>query len=93
MMAPAAAIFPPLSLALALLFKASPTYWADGDSRIMISKALNLSDRLSGCAKLAKRMLGAQKTHFAVFQFLNAMEGASAEELDEFLVRFQHERN
>jgi hypothetical protein len=54
----------------------------------MISKALNLSDRLSGCAKLAKRMLSKQKSHFSTFQFLNAMEGASAEELDEFLVRY-----
>jgi len=54
----------------------------------MISKALNLSDRLSGCAKLAKRMLSGQKTRFCVYQFLTAMEGASPEELDEFLVRF-----
>ena len=80
---------PALELGIGVAFQGSaPTYWADGDSRIMISKALNLSDRLSGCAKLAKRMLGAQKTLFSVFQFLNAMEGASAEELDEFLVRF-----
>jgi hypothetical protein len=54
----------------------------------MISKALNLSDRLSGCAKLAKRLLAGHKSHFSVFHFLTAMEGASAEELDEFLVRF-----
>jgi hypothetical protein len=80
---------PALELGIGVAFQGSaPTYWADGDSRIMISKALNLSDRLSGCAKLAKRLLGSQKTHFSVFQFLNAMEGASAEELDEFLVRF-----
>jgi hypothetical protein len=80
---------PALELGIGVAFQGSaPTYWADGDSRIMISKALNLSDRLSGCAKLAKRLLGGQKTHFSVFQFLNAMEGASAEELDEFLVRF-----
>jgi len=80
---------PALELGLGVAFQGSaPTYWADGDSRIMISKALNVSDRLSGCAKLAKRMLGTQKTHFSVFQFLNAMEGASPEELDEFLVRF-----
>jgi hypothetical protein len=80
---------PALELGIGVAFQGSaPTYWADGDSRIMISKALNLSDRLSGCAKLAKRLLGAQKTHFSVFQFLNAMEGASPEELDEFLVRF-----
>jgi len=80
---------PALELGVGVAFQGSaPTYWTDGDSRIMISKALNLSDRLSGCAKLAKRLLTTQKTHFSVFQFLNAMEGASAEELDEFLVRF-----
>jgi hypothetical protein len=82
---------PALELGLGVAFQGSaPTYWTDGDSRIMISKALNLSDRLSGCAKLAKRMLARQKSHFSVFQFLNTMEGASAEELDEFLVRYNH---
>jgi hypothetical protein len=82
---------PALELGLGVAYQGSaPTYWTDGDSRIMISKALNLSDRLSGCAKLAKRMLSKQKTHFSIFQFLNTMEGASAEELDEFLVRYNH---
>jgi class 3 adenylate cyclase len=80
---------PALEIGIGIAFQGSaPTYWTDGDSRIMISKALNLSDRLSGCAKLAKRLLTKQKTLFSVFQFLNALEGASAEELDEFLVRF-----
>jgi hypothetical protein len=84
-----ASSLPALELGLGVAFQGSaPTYWTDGDSRIMISKALNLSDRLSGCAKLAKRMLAGQKTQFSVFQFLNTMEGASAEELDEFLVRY-----
>jgi hypothetical protein len=80
---------PALEIGIGVAFQGSaPTYWTDGESRIMISKALNLSDRLSGCAKLAKRMLSGQKTQFSVFQFLTAMEGASAEELDEFLVRY-----
>jgi len=80
---------PALEIGIGVAFQGSaPTYWIDGDARIMISKALNVSDRLSGCAKLAKRMLAGQKTHFSVFQFLTALEGASAEELDEFLVRF-----
>ena len=80
---------PALELGLGVAFQGdAPTYWVDGDSRIMISKALNLSDRLSGCAKLARRMLAKQKSHFSVFHFLNTMEGASAEELDEFLVRY-----
>jgi hypothetical protein len=80
---------PALEIGIGVAYQGSaPTYWTDGESRIMISKALNLSDRLSGCAKLAKRMLFGQKTSFSVFHFLNAMEGASAEELDEFLVRY-----
>jgi hypothetical protein len=80
---------PPLELGIGVAFQGSaPTYWTDGESRIMISKALNLSDRLSGCTKLAKRMLSGQKTLFSIFHFLTAMEGASAEELDEFLVRY-----
>jgi class 3 adenylate cyclase len=49
---------PALELGVGIAFQGSaPTYWTDGESKIMISKALNLSDRLSGCAKLAKRML------------------------------------
>jgi hypothetical protein len=80
---------PPLELGIGIAYQGSaPTYWTDGESRIMISKALNLSDRLSGCTKLAKRMLRGQKTLFSIFHFLTAMEGASAEELDEFLVRY-----
>jgi hypothetical protein len=80
---------PPLELGVGVAFQGSaPTYWTDGESRIMISKALNLSDRLSGCTKLAKRMLAGQNSQFSIFQFLTAMEGASAEELDEFLVRY-----
>ena len=80
---------PALELGVGIAFQEdAPTYWTDGDSRIMISKALNLSDRLSGCAKLARRLLGAQKSHFSLYQFLSVVEGASAEETDEFLVRY-----
>src|SRR5215469_7490811 len=85
----AASDLPALEIGIGVAYQGSaPTYWTDGESKIMISKALNLSDRLSGCAKLARRMLAKQKTLFSVFQFLTAMEGASAEELDEFLVRY-----
>jgi class 3 adenylate cyclase len=80
---------PALELGLGVAYQGdAPTYWTDGESRVMISKALNLSDRLSGCAKLARRMLDRQKSHFGLFQFLQTMMGASAEELDEFLVRY-----
>jgi len=58
---------PALELGLGVAHQGdAPTYWTDGESRVMISKALNLSDRLSGCAKLARRMLGKTKITFRV---------------------------
>src|SRR5260370_5114074 len=82
---------PALELGLGVAFQGSaPTYWTDGDSRIMISKALNVSDRLSGYANLSNRLLTNQKTLFSVYQFLNTMERASAEDLDAFPVRYNH---
>ena len=52
---------PRLELGVGIAFQGSaPTYWVDSDSRIMISRALNLSDRLSSCSKVARRMLGDQ---------------------------------
>ena len=48
---------PPLELGIGVAFQDSaPALWMDGDSKIMISKALNLSDRFSSCSKMAKRV-------------------------------------
>ena len=66
----------------------APTYWVDSDSRIMISRALNLSDRLSSCSKVARRMLGDRSSLFRLFVFQPGMEGAQEDEIDEFLIRF-----
>jgi hypothetical protein len=55
---PESSDLPRLELGVGIAFQGSaPTYWMDTDSRIMISRALNLSDRLSSCSKAAKRML------------------------------------
>jgi len=80
---------PPLELGLGIAFQNSPpTYWMDSDSRIMISRALNLSDRLSGCSKVARRLLARNASPFRLFLFQTMMEGASEEEAEEFLIRF-----
>ena len=43
---------PPLELGVGVAFQDSaPSLWADGDSRIMISRALNLSDHGSPAAR------------------------------------------
>jgi len=80
---------PRLELGLGIAYQNSPpTYWMDSDSRIMISKALNLSDRLSGCSKVARRLLAQNASLFKLFLFQTMMEGAPEEEADEFLIRF-----
>jgi len=81
---------PRLELGVGIAYQDSPpTYWVDGESRIMISRALNLSDRLSGCSKVARRMLGEHTSPFNVFLFQTVMEGAAEEEeVQELLIRY-----
>jgi class 3 adenylate cyclase len=80
---------PRLELGIGIAFQGSaPTYWMDTDSRIMISRALNLSDRLSSCSKAAKRLLSQNQSLFRLFLFQTMMEGVAEDEADEFLIRF-----
>jgi len=49
---------PPLELGVGIAYQnSSPRYLMDGNSRIMISEALNESDRLSSCSKLARKLM------------------------------------
>ncbi len=80
---------PRLELGVGIAFQGSPpTYWIDSDSRIMISRALNLSDRLSSCSRVARRLLGQQTSTFKLFVFQTLMEDVAEDEADEFLIRF-----
>jgi len=80
---------PRLELGIGIAFQGSPpTYWMDTDSRIMISRALNLSDRLSSCSKAAKRLLAQNPSLFRLFLFQTMTEGVAEDEVDEFLIRF-----
>jgi hypothetical protein len=80
---------PRLEIGVGVAYQASPpTYWMDNNSRIMISRALNLSDRLSSCSKAARRLLGKHGSPFRLFVFQTTMEGTTEEEMDEFLLRY-----
>ncbi len=81
---------PRLELGVGVAFQNSaPSVWSDGDSKIMISKALNLSDRLSSCSKVARRLLQNNPSPFRVFSLQTLIvEGGAAEEGDELLMRF-----
>jgi len=80
---------PPLELGVGVAFQDSaPSLWTDGDSNIMISRALNLSDRLSGCAKMAKRLFKDNAAPFNVYLLQSLMEDAEVDEGEELLVRY-----
>jgi hypothetical protein len=49
--------------------EAAPLYLMDGEHQIMISEALNESDRLSGCNKRARKVMEPQAGPFHVYAF------------------------
>jgi class 3 adenylate cyclase len=80
---------PPLELGVGVAFQDSaPSLWMDADSRIMISRALNLSDRLSSCSKMAKRLFQTNAAPFNVYLLQTLMEDVAADEGEELLVRY-----
>jgi hypothetical protein len=80
---------PRLELGIGVAFQnAAPSLWMDGDSRIMISKALNHSDRLSSCSKMARRLFADNASPFNVFQLQSLMDVAEEDESEELLVRY-----
>jgi hypothetical protein len=80
---------PTLELGLGICFQESaPMYLMDGTHRIMISKALNESDRLSGCSKGVRKLINAQTNPFNVYSFQTVDDMDTGGIPDEFLVRY-----
>ncbi|HXX19098.1 MAG TPA: hypothetical protein VEJ46_06820 [Candidatus Acidoferrum sp.] len=80
---------PPLELGVGVAFQDSaPSLWMDADSRIMISRALNLSDRLSSCSKMAKRLFQSNPSPFNVYLLQTLMEDVEPDEGEELSVRY-----
>ena len=70
---------PELELGVGItLQEAAPLYLMDGEHQIMISEALNESDRLSSCNKRARKVMEPQAGPFHVFVF-QAAEPAKGE--------------
>src|SRR5580658_2416145 len=72
---------PELELGVGItLQEAAPLYLMDGEHQIMISEALNESDRLSSCNKRARSVMESQAGPFHVFVFQAGDDAASTEE-------------
>jgi hypothetical protein len=69
-----------------------PTFLFDGDHRIMISSAINLADRLSGCSKMVRRRLEPQKKPFNLYVFQplpdQSEAGAKRATVDDLSLRY-----
>lgn len=84
-----AAGLPALELGIGICFQDSaPMYLMDGSNRIMISKALNESDRLSSCTKGARKFLAGADSLFNVFSFQSVDDEDTGGMPEEFLVRY-----
>ncbi len=71
---------PSLELGTGISFQDSaPMYLMDGDQQIMISEALNESDRLSSCSKRVRKAIAGTESPFNVYAF-QALHHAGVEE-------------
>jgi hypothetical protein len=72
---------PSLELGVGIAFQdSSPMYLLDGEHRIMISDALNESDRLSSCDKRIRKAMRGISVPFNVYEF-RASEGVDADKM------------
>jgi len=66
----------------------APMYLLDGESRIMISDAINRADRLSSCNHSACRRLQGQKLPFSIFLFQLLADADTGGVPDDFLFQY-----
>jgi len=65
-----------------------PSFLFDGDSKIMISQAINQADRLSSCDKLLRKIFKSQNDVFNLFVFENESEELIEKTGDEATYRY-----
>ncbi len=84
---------PVFELGIGISFENSaPTFLFDGNHRIMISSAINLADRLSGCSKMVRRRLEPHKKPFNLYVFQPQSDpsepGANHATVDDLAARY-----
>jgi hypothetical protein len=80
---------PSLELGIGISYQDSaPMYLMDGTRQIMISKAINESDRLSSCSKGVRQLLEDRELLFNVFSFKTVEDSETGGEPSEFLLRY-----
>lgn len=65
-----------------------PAFLFDGDQRIMISSAINIADRLSGCSKPLRQALFQTSVPFNLYVFQSVSDEAVLEAEDDLFLRY-----
>ena len=80
---------PGIELGVGISYQDSaPMYLMDGEQRIMISDALNESDRLSSCSKRVRKSMKAVETPFNVYAFQTVSEADVEDSPDDFILKY-----
>lgn len=80
---------PALELGIGICFQdAAPLYLMDGEQHIMISDALNESDRLSSCSKRARKAMEPLQSSFNVYAFQTVSDDDAGENADDFMMNY-----
>jgi len=70
------------------LQESAPLYLMDGEHQIMISEALNKSDRLSSCNKQARKVMDAVAGPFHVYAFQASDEAQAADTTEDSIISY-----
>ena len=80
---------PPLELGVGISYRESPpTYLVDGGEQVMISDALNESDRLSSCSKRMRKSIEAMESPFNVYVFQAVSDKEAAESPEDYMMHY-----
>jgi len=80
---------PALELGIGISYQDSaPMYLMDGEQRIMISDALNESDRLSSCGKRVRKSMKAVETPFCVYAFQTVSDADVQDSPEDFIQKY-----
>jgi hypothetical protein len=80
---------PSLEIGIGICYQDSPPmYLMDGEQRIMISDALNESDRLSSCSKRLRKTMKDVQSLFHVYAFQTLSDSEMEESPEEFVLKY-----
>ena len=80
---------PGIELGLGISYvQSAPLFLMDGEQRIMISDAINESDRLSSCNKRARQVMEKMQSPFRVYAFQTVSDADAAGSAEDFAIAY-----